>query len=70
MDIHEYLLAANDFVEKEYLKTLEEIERDFGVPLKKVMNKGKKFRPMLTLLCCEAVGGTNRRLSTSPSPWS
>lgn len=57
MDVDEYLLGASEYVEEHYIKVLEEIERDFGIRLKETMNKGKKFRPMLTLLCCEACGG-------------
>lgn len=57
MDVNEYLLGASEYVEVHYIKVLEEIEQDFGIRLKGTMNKGKKFRPMLTLLCCEACGG-------------
>jgi geranylgeranyl pyrophosphate synthase len=60
MDANEYLLTAQEFLEHEYLTVLDEIEKDFGLRLKGIMSGGKKFRPMLTLLCCEACGGTKK----------
>ena len=57
MDVHEYLVWARDYIEEHYFKVLDEIERDFKVPIKKTMGKGKRFRPSLTLLCCQACGG-------------
>lgn len=57
MDVHEYLVWAKDYIEEHYFKILDEIERDFRVPIKRTMGKGKRFRPSLTLLCCQACGG-------------
>lgn len=64
LDVDEYLIDIHQYVQKNYLLALKDIEDDMHFPATRLsessMKGGKMLRPMLVMLSCQACGGDKK----------